>query len=165
VRVPKADLPAELPIHNNLVRALYLNPDLHRSFGSLAMRVHSASHLSDRVRELAVLRTIALLRADYEWGNHVIAARQLGITDAELRKVRSGELEGFTAAEALAMRLAEAVDGRVVDDALWSEASTVFSAVELLDLVVVVGFYGFASRFVLALDIPLDDGVHGLEQP
>jgi alkylhydroperoxidase family enzyme len=165
VRVPQAELPADLPIHNNLVRAIYLNPDLHRSFGSLAMRVHSASHLSDRLRELAVLRTIAVLRADYEWGNHVVAARRVGITDVELRNVRAGDLEDFTADEALVMRLAEAIDRREVDDTLWSEASTVLSAVELLDLVMVVGFYGFASRLVLALDVPLDDGVHGLEEP
>jgi alkylhydroperoxidase family enzyme len=63
------------------------------------------------------------------------------------------------------MRLAEAIERREVDDTLWSEASTVLSAVELLDLVMVVGFYGFASRLVLALDVPLDDGVHGLEEP
>ena len=165
MRFPQTELPADLPIHNNLVRATYLNPDLYRGFGSLAARVHSASHLDARLRELAVLRTIALLGADYEWGNHVVAARPAGISDDELRKVRAGELDGFSAHEVLAMRFAEAVEARRVDDTLWAEVSTLFSSVELLDLTMVVAFYGLASRLVLALDIPLDDGLRGLEQP
>jgi alkylhydroperoxidase family enzyme len=165
MRFPQADLPADVPIDNNLVRAIYFNPELYRRFGSLAMRIHSASHLRDRVRELVVLRTIATLEADYEWGNHVVAARQAGISDDEIRRVRAGELEGFTPSEAVAMRLAEAIDARTVDDALWEEASSCFNPVELLDLTMAVGFYGFASRVVLALDVPLDDGLHGLEQP
>ena len=164
-RLPQADLPADLPVHNNLVRATYNNPEMHRGFASLSGRVHTASHLSARIRELAVLRTAAALGADYEWGNHVPGARAAGLTDDEIRALRSGDLSGFSRTDEIAIRFAEAVENRTVDDALWAEASQTFTPVELHDLAMVTTFYGLASRFVLAIDVPMDEGVQGLEAP
>lgn len=164
-RLSDIDLPESLPIHNNLVRALWHNPEMFKDFGRLSMRVHSASHLDARLRELAVLRVIARLRADFEWGNHVPAARDVGVTDDEIRAIRDGELDAFDGRELIAIRLADAIDGVEVDDALWSEGLAHFSEVELLDLTLLVAFYGFASRCVLALGIGLDDGGQGFDQP
>jgi len=165
VRIQHAEIPTEAPIHNNLVRATLNNPEMHRGFVSLAGRVHSASHLSDRLRELVVLRTVANLGAEYEWGNHVIGARSAGITDDEIRQIRLGHLDSFTPSERCAVNFALAVENRAVDDATWHRAREQFLAVELLDLVLLVGFYGMASRLVMALDVELDEGVRGLDYP
>ena len=165
VRIAKADVPAEAPIHNNLVRATLNNPELHRGFVSLAGRVHSASHLDARMRELVVLRTVARLRATYEWGNHVVGARLAGVTDDEIRRLRDGDLDAFADAERSALRFAEAVEDRTVDNAVWANAAVHFSDVELLDMTMLVGFYGMASRFVLAVDVDLDEGLPGLDYP
>jgi alkylhydroperoxidase family enzyme len=164
-RLSDIELPAELPIHNNLVRALWHNPDIFKDFGRLSMRVHTASHLDQRLRELAVLRVIARLGAAFEWGNHVPAARNAGVTDDEIRALRDGHLALFEGRELIAVRIADAVDALEVDDALWSEGLRLFSEVELFDLTLLVAFYGFASRCVRALGVELDEGCHGLEQP
>lgn len=129
------------------------------------MRVHTASHLSARLRELAILRLVSTLGAAYEWASHVPGARQAGITDDEIRAVRAGDLTGFTAHDEMALRFAAAVEARSVDDTLWAEARELFSEVELVDLTLVSAFYGLASRCVLAFDVPLDDGLHGFELP
>ncbi len=165
VRIAQADVPKEAPIHNNLVRATLNNPELHRGFVSLAGRVHSASHLDARMRELLVLRTVARLEATYEWGNHVVGARSAGITDDDIRRLRDGDFENFTEAERSALRFAEAVEDRAVDNDVWAGASAHFSEVELLDMTLLVGFYGMASRFVLALDVDLDNGLRGFDHP
>jgi alkylhydroperoxidase family enzyme len=164
-RLSLTEVPEELPIKNNLVRALYHNPDLYKDFGRLAMRVHSASHLTRRVRELTVLRVTSRLGADYEWGNHVAVAKDAEITDEEIRAVRDGELSRFDGQDLMAIRLADAIETTSVDDAMWNEARELFSEVELLDLVVVAAFYGLASRCVLAWSVPLDEGVRGLDHP
>lgn len=164
-RIPDASIPDDIPVKNNLVRTTYNNPDLYRGFGSLATRVHSASHLPSRIRELVVLRIAAKLAAPYEWGNHVVAARRAGVTDDEIRALRSGEVSGFTAGEAAAIRFAEAVEDRDVDEASWSSAREHYSEVELLDVTMLAAFYGLASRVVLALDIGLDAGLSGLDVP
>jgi 4-carboxymuconolactone decarboxylase len=164
-RIPYATVPEDAPIHNNLVRAAHHNPEMFRGFGSLSMRVHTASGLSDRERELAVLRTVVRLGAAYEWSNHVVGARRAGIGDDEIRAVRAGDLAGFSESEQALLALAEAIEDRTVDDAVWSRARAVFSDAQLVDLTMLAGFYGFASRFVMALDLPLDEGMNGLDVP
>lgn len=164
-RLSDIELPDSLPIHNNLVRALWHNPDMFKDFGRLSMRVHTASRLDNRLREIAVLRVIARLRADFEWGNHVPAARGAGVTDEEIRAIRDGDLDGFEGRDLIAIRFAAAVDSVEVDDALWEEGLAQFSEAELLDLTLLVAFYGFASRCVRALGIGLDPGTHGFDHP
>jgi 4-carboxymuconolactone decarboxylase len=165
VRIAKAKIPEDAPVHNNLVRATLNNPELHRGFVGLAGRVHSASHLSPRLREIVVLPTVARLRSAYEWGNHVAGARSVGLTDDEIVRLRDGPFDDFTASEQVALRYATAVEDRAVDDELWTLAREHFSEVELLDMTLLVAFYGMASRFVLALEVDLDDGLSGLDQP
>lgn len=165
VRIPHAEIPADAPIHNNLVRATLNNPDMHRGFASLAGRVHSTSHLSQRLRELVVLRTVANLGAEYEWANHVVGARSIGITDDEIRHLREGRLDSFSPSERCAIDFALAVEDRAVGEATWQQAREHFSPVELLDLVLLVGFYGMASRLVMALGVELDKGLQGLAHP
>jgi alkylhydroperoxidase family enzyme len=164
-RVPFADLPDETPVKNNLVRTTFNNPDLHRGFASLAGRVHMASHLSPAVREYAVLRTAAKLGATYQWANHVPVARDAGLTDKEIAALRDRDLDALTPEQARIARFAEAVEERTVDDALWAEMSAHYSPVELLDLTMLVAFYGLASRVTLALDVPLDPNPEGLVDP
>jgi 4-carboxymuconolactone decarboxylase len=164
-RVANSELPAEFPIHNNLVRAMNHNPDLFRSFGALSMRVHTASHLDQRTRELAILRLVAKLGAVYEWGNHAAGANASGVNDDELRAIRDGDMAAFSARDTAVMRYAEAVEDRAVTDEVWRDVAQHFDATELVDLTVLVGFYGLASRFVMALDIELDPGLAGFESP
>jgi len=158
VRITPAEIPADAPHRNNLIAATLNNPELFRGFASLSGRVHTASHLSDRLREIVVLRTVARLGADYEWTSHVRVARAAGLlSDAEIEGLRTGDVESFRTAEIAAIRFAEAVEDRGVDDALWRSTREHFGEVELLDLAMLVGFYGLAARVVLALDIPLDE--------
>jgi AhpD family alkylhydroperoxidase len=156
VRIQPAELPDDLPVRNNLVRATFTNPDMHRGFASLSGRVHSASHLQARTRELVVLQVGGMLGAAYEVQQHEIAARRAGVTNTEIEALRSGDLEVFSTADRIAVIYAAAVEERRVDDALWEKAREHFSEQELVDMTLVAAFYGLASRFVLALDVDLE---------
>jgi 4-carboxymuconolactone decarboxylase len=156
-RIVPADLPDDLPVRNNLVRATYTNPEMHRGFASLSGRVHSASHLPARTRELVVLRVANLLGAEYERQQHERAARHVGVSESELAALRSGDIDAFDGAERAALQWAGAVERCAVDEAVWEEARRHFSEVELSDLTLLAGFYGLAARYVLALDIDLDE--------
>jgi AhpD family alkylhydroperoxidase len=129
---------------------------MHRGFASLSGRVHSASHLSTRTRELVVLRVASLLGAAYEWQQHQVAARRAGVTDEDIDAIRAGNLGSFDDADRAALAFAAAVEGRQVDDAGWAEARAHFSEIELTDLAMLAAFYGLASRLVLALDVDLE---------
>jgi len=156
-RIDAAYLPDDLPVRNNIVRLTYRNPEMHRGFASLSGRVHSASHLSARVRELVVLTVLARLRAEYEWRQHVATAQRSGVTADEVAAVERGERASFNDAERVAMEVAAAVDGVAVGTPLWDEARRHYDEVELLDLVMLAAFYGCAARMVIAMDVDLEE--------
>src|ERR1700710_3030120 len=118
-RVPLSDLPDDLPVHNNLVRTTYNNPEMHRGFATLSGRVHSASHLQARTRELVILQTAARLGAEYEWSNHVPGAKAAGVTEDEIAALAAGSTAPFAGADLVALHYAAAVEERTVDDAMW----------------------------------------------
>jgi len=61
--------------------------------------------LPPRLRELAILRTGWLCHAEYEWGQHAVLARRVGISDQEIARVKSGpDAEGWTELEAAVLR-------------------------------------------------------------
>lgn len=152
-RIPPAELPDDLPVRNNLVRTAFHNPDMFRGFASLAGRVHTASHLPDRTRELVVLLIVGRLGADYERRQHEPIARTRGVADDEIEALANGYLSGFDGAERAALDFALAVEARSVDDALWTRVRPHLGDAELVDIAMLAGFYGLASRFALAFDI------------
>jgi alkylhydroperoxidase family enzyme len=152
-RIAPADLPDDLPVKNSLVQATYNNPEIHRGFASLSGRVHSASRLSARVRELVVLRVSALLASEFQWVQHAPVARREGVSEAQLAALRTGDLSGFDGADRAAVAFAGAVEEHRVDDRAWAQAREHFSEAELSDMAMLAGFYGLACRYVLALDI------------
>ena len=155
-RLPKASLPQDLPVKNNLVRATYNNPEMHRGFASLSGRVHSASHLPSRTRELIVFRVVNLLGVDYERQQHEPAARHAGVTEAEIEALRGGNLSVFDGADLSAVEFAGAVDRLEVTDAAWDAAREHFSELELSDMAMLAAFYGLASRYVAAMGVELE---------
>jgi 4-carboxymuconolactone decarboxylase len=156
MRIAPATLDDSLPIHNNIVRVAYNNPDMFRGFGSLSGRVHSASHLPDRTRELVVLGVTGRLHATYEWRAHVRIALKQGISQADIDALWDGHVEHFEGRDQMTVVFARAVDEAAVDEEVWERARQYFSELELLDMTMLAGFYGLAARLALTFDIEPD---------
>src|SRR4029077_1996409 len=156
MRIAPATLDDSLPIHNNIVRVAYNNPDMFRGFGSRSGRVHSASHLPDRIRELVVLSVTGRLHATYEWLPHVRIALKQGNSQEDIEALWNSDVEHFDGRDEATVLFARAVDEAEVDEALWQRARHYFSELELLDLTMLAGFYGLAARLALTFDIEPD---------
>ena len=156
MRIAPAPLDDSLPIHNNIVRVAYNNPHMFRGFGSMSVRVHSASHLSDRIRELVVLSVTGRLHATYEWQPHVRLARKQGISEADIDALWDGNVAHFQGIDGATVAFARAVDEATVDEQLWQKAREYYSEIDLLDMTMLAGFYGLASRLALTFDIEPD---------
>lgn len=165
-RVPllTPDLP-EPAASANVFQALANSAQMTAGMASLGGRLLRSGSLEPRLRELAILRVGALLGCDYEFGQHVLIARRIGIGDDDIRAVRDGELTLLAADEQALLRYVDAVEGRTVDDAAWAAVAESLSAEQLVELTVLVGYYGAVCRFLLATGVELDAGVRGLEHP
>src|SRR3989442_7746885 len=74
----------------NICRTLAHHPKLFKRWLVFANHVLFKSSLPARDRELVILRTGWLCRAEYEWGQHVLIGRASGISDEELGRITLG---------------------------------------------------------------------------
>ncbi len=119
------------------------HPALARAFNVFNGHVLYASTLSDRQRELVVLRLAAIRRSEYEWRQHLLLARDAGISDEEVARVARGPGEpGWTPLDRAMLRAVdELVHDAMVADRTWEELAAELDHEQLMDLVFTVGAY------------------------
>ena len=85
----------------NIFATLAHNPKLLKRWLLFGDHVLSKSTLPARERELAILRVGWLCRSEYEWAQHVVIGKLVGLNDDDIERVRRGpEAEGWSPAEA-----------------------------------------------------------------
>jgi len=107
-----------------------------------------------REREVVILRTCARCGCEYEWGVHVMVfADRAGLTPAEVTSLTCGSPDdpSWTAGrEATLIRMVDALhDSCDVDDELWRSAQELLDERQLLDVLLLCGWYHticFAAR-------------------
>jgi alkylhydroperoxidase family enzyme len=118
--------------------------------------------LSMRMRELAILRTCARCECEYEWGVHVMVfADRVGFDREQLRSLTHGPAgdPGWTAAERAVIRVVDALcETGDVDDEIWSAAHAVLTEPQLLDLLMLCGWYRAISGTARAARVALEPG-------
>jgi alkylhydroperoxidase family enzyme len=143
-----------------LFRVLAHNPRVLQKvrLGSLLDR----GALDRRDRELVILRTCARCGAEYEWGVHVATfAARVGLTAAQADATARASIDAevFAPRDQLLLRLADALhDASDVDDALWRELAAAFTPAQLVELLVLAGFYHSISYVTNAARVPLEAG-------
>jgi len=116
----------------------------------------------DRIdRELAILRTCARCRSEYEWGVHVaVFARRYGISEEKLAGTVLWESldPRWSPTERAIVRLADELhDTATVSDDLWTELDRTFEPNQIIELMVLVGFYHTISFVTNGLSIRLEE--------
>lgn len=133
-----------------LFRTMAHNPRvLHKLFaGGLLDR--GSITLADR--ELLILRTTARCGAEYEWGVHVaFYTDKTGFSEQQLADTCRPTVDAalWSPAQLALLALADSLhDSATVDDGLWAQLSEHFSGEQLIECLMLVGFYHSVS-FVL----------------
>ena len=112
-------------------------------------------------RELAILRTCARCRSEYEWGVHVaVFARRFGIPDEKIAGTVQWQAQDsrWSRNERAIVQLADELhDSAGVSDDLWSELDELFEAEQIVELLVLVGFYHTISFVTNGLSIASEE--------
>ncbi len=117
-------------------------------------------------RELAILRTGWLARAPYEWSEHVLIARGLGLTTEDVERVIAGsDAPGWTPHQrALLCAVEQLHDDCMIADATWAVLAQSWNAAQLIELPVLVGQYRLTAGLQNSLRLPLNEYSRGLEE-
>jgi alkylhydroperoxidase family enzyme len=142
-----------------LFRTLAQNPRVLSRF--LAGGLLDKGSLSLRERELAILRTTARCGSEYEWGVHVAFFHaRAGLSPDEVRATcaRDGG-HPWSPRDRAILDLCDALHERAaVDDATWGRVAGEFTPAQIVELVVLAGFYHTVSFVTNALRIELEAG-------
>lgn len=153
--------PPSAPNVLTLFRVLAHNPRLtERMMSTGGHFLGKGSSLPIRDREIVIDRVCARCGNEYEWGVHVAAfAQAAGLTEAEIRHTVSypADPEAWAPNEAALIAMVDALhETSTVDDALWAQLATHYDAGQLVELLMLAGWYHAISFVCNAARVPLE---------
>lgn len=144
-------------------------PHLGGPLQELGSAVRFATSFSDRAREVAILSVAAVTQSDYEQYAHERVGAMVGLSRSELDDIRTGSFAhaaGVDPGEAMtclvARRLAE---GRSLDDDDYAAAVGMLGEQQLLELVVLVGYYTMLAQLMSVFGVGAPDATGDASTP
>jgi 4-carboxymuconolactone decarboxylase len=144
-----------------LFRVLAHNPTLaERMTGWAGYLLGPKAGLTLRDREVVIARACARCGAEYEWGVHVAAFAQAAGISAEQNAAIADprrDVAALTARDQLLVRLVDELhDTACVSDALWAQLAGEWTPAQLIELLLLAGWYRAISYVSNATQLPLE---------
>ncbi|MBX3313959.1 MAG: carboxymuconolactone decarboxylase family protein [Actinobacteria bacterium] len=146
----------------NLFATLAHHPRLLKRWSAFGGLLLFGGALSDRDREVLILRTAANTGADYEWGHHVALATSAGLSSDEIGELARPE-PAVGPDDALLVRAADELhsDG-VLSDPTWEALAARYDEQQLIEVCMVVGQYHLVAFTLNSLRIEREPGFEGV---
>ncbi len=140
-----------------LFRTLAVNQELSSRMRVLGAGILGHGLINPREREIVIHRTCARAGAEYEWGVHSVAfGKPLGLSDEQLAATVHGSSDDpvWSEADGRLIRLADELhDTGRISDRLWSALSARYTPEQLLELVVIAGWYRLIAYLINGIQI------------
>jgi alkylhydroperoxidase family enzyme len=147
----------------NALGTLARHPALTRAYHTFNGHILFATTLSPRIRELLILRVALVRQAEYEWAQHVVLARDAGLTPDEISRIADGpEAAGWAPLDRAMMSATdELLHDAKIADATWEVLARELDDRQLMDLVFTVGAYDLLAMAFRSFGVELDDDLQG----
>jgi alkylhydroperoxidase family enzyme len=147
----------------NLYTTLIRYPELAQRWSAFGTHVRRDSALPPRDREILILRTGWLCRSEYEFGQHTLIGKRVGLSDGEILAVTKGSNGGvWSEFDAALIRAADELHhDAFITDHTWHELAERYDEKQLIDVIMTVGQYHLVSMTLNSLGVQLDPGVPG----
>jgi alkylhydroperoxidase family enzyme len=156
------------PLLNNAARNVYTtllhNPDLAERMTTLGRELRGGG-IPLRHRETLILRTGWNCQSDYEFAQHRELGARGGMTDDDFRRIVAGpDAEGWDPFErALCVAADELHRDQSLTDGTYAALAAEYGEAELIQAVMIVGYYHTVSFLLNAFRTPLEPGKVGFE--
>jgi 4-carboxymuconolactone decarboxylase len=152
-----------------LFRTLAIHDELMSRMRPLGAGILARGRVAPRDREIVIHRTCARAGAEYEWGIHAVAfGKPLGLTDEQIAATvtGSGDDDAWSEDDRLLIRLVDELhETCTVSAALWSELAARFSNDQLLELLIISGWYRLLSGVINAVGIEREEWAARFPEP
>jgi alkylhydroperoxidase family enzyme len=146
---------------SNVFRALLHSPSATAGFYGMLNALLFHNNVAARTRELLVLRIGWRTASEYVFCNHVRFSRELRIPDEEILGVRDPQrCHAYSDTDRLVLDLADELhESAEATRSTWAVLEKAFAPDELVELLLIAGFWRMTAGFVRSAKIPLDAGV------
>lgn len=148
----------------NTLGTLAHHPALAQAYFTLNGHLLMATTLSERQRELIIMRVAAVHQSGYEWIQHLFMARDAGLDDEEIGRIAYGPDAPFW--DDLDSAILRGVDELMADGAIsepnWLVLSANLDNQQILDMIFTVGGYETLARMFKSLEMDIDDDIEEL---
>lgn len=147
----------------NIFRTLGHNPKLLDRLNRLGGLLLGRGTLPARERELVILRVGANARSEYEFGQHTLIGTDAGLTDDEILALTQAPTAHRWSPDdrALIDMADELCADDCVTDRTWAALETRWNTDQLVELVVLGGFYRLISGFLNSAGVQREPDVPG----
>jgi alkylhydroperoxidase family enzyme len=147
----------------NIFTTLAHHPKLMKRWLVFGNSILAKGILDPRERELAILRTGWNCRSEYEFGQHVVIGRSVGITDEEIVRLTAGpDADGWSAIDATILRAADELHtDQCIGESTWAALTDHLDTAQVIELIMTVGQYHLVAMTLNSAGVQLDDGVPG----
>lgn len=146
----------------NIFRTLGRNRPLYKGFLALGGHLLGGGVVPPRDREIVILRTGFRAGSEYEFGQHTRIGLDAGLSEAEIARLADAG-DGAWSDEDRA--LVDMVDDLCADDVVseptWQRLTDRWSEDELLELLVVAGYYRLVSGVLNTVGVALEPDTPG----
>ena len=145
----------------NLFATLAHHPKLLKRWAAFGATLLFGGSLPPRDRELLILRTAWLCRAEYEWGQHVELARGAGVTDEEIERIyKDPSSPAWSDGERALLAAADELhEDSQISDPSWATLAQSYDNQQLIEICMVVGQYHMVAFTLNSLGIEPEPGV------
>jgi AhpD family alkylhydroperoxidase len=144
----------------NLFRVLVRYPELMRRVNALGGMFMAHGSLPPREREVVILRVAWNSGCEYEFAQHAPIGRRIGLTQREIESLGKPVEEGdWDEGDTALIRLTDEVThDHEVSDEVWQLASKGHDDNQMMELVLLAGYYQMLATFLKTVRMPLEEG-------
>ena len=142
----------------NVQKVVANSPKVVRNFIRLGNSLLQRSKLEPKLRELAIMRTANLAGCEYEWKHHQSIALQAGVKQEQLDQIANWQTAPvFDERERDILRYVDQVAQKIqVPDDIFAGVRRHLEDQEIAELTLSIGYWGMVARFIIALQVDLE---------
>ena len=150
----------------NIVKTIARHPKLLKNWFLFFGYILTRSKLPKRDREIVILRIGWLCQSEYEWAQHAIDAKEIGLTDREIQGIIKGaDDDCWSDFEKIIIHAVDELHTNAfISDNTWKVLSEKYDNKKLMDLIFTVGQYNLISMFLNSIGVQIEEGKKGFPE-
>jgi alkylhydroperoxidase family enzyme len=152
---PGVEFSAHTP-DRNLPCTVVKHPGVYEPWALLGSRLRGGL-LPLHDRELVTLRVATWVGSPYEWAHHSRSAAAAGVTPEEMEAVQRGTEGPWDASTAAKLQAVDDIyASQQISDTTWSTLREVYDERQLIELIMLIGFYSMTGWLLNSAQIEVD---------